>query len=86
LDIKETSKLLRRLNEINANLGHIHLCFQDGAILAFSSLPASPFVAEHVIQGVEDFFQIADGMDSLLQGEFGGRTSYTHSIPRSLKH
>jgi hypothetical protein len=29
---------------------------------------------------------IADGMDSLLQSEFGGKTAFIESMPSSMKH
>ena len=86
LGIHESPELLSRLNEINVNLRHSHLYLREDTVLAVSSLPVIPFVAEHVVEGLEEFCQMADGMDNLLQGEFGGRTSYTDSMPSSLKH
>ncbi|RPI44796.1 MAG: hypothetical protein EHM59_11875 [Betaproteobacteria bacterium] len=74
------------MNEINATWGQLHLCFRDGTIFAVSSLPADPFVQEHVVHGPEEFCQVADGLDGLLQAEFGGRTTFADSMPSSLKH
>jgi hypothetical protein len=74
------------LNEINATLDHLHSFVRDGVIVALSSVPASPFVAEHVTRGVAEFCEIADGMDGLLQTEFGGQTTFADSMPSALKH
>ena len=42
-DLEETSELFSRLNEINASLGHIHLCFRNGTVFAVSSLACQSF-------------------------------------------
>ncbi len=85
-DVEEAPELLARLNEINATWGQLHLYFQDRSIFAVSSLPSDPFVAEHVAHALEEFCQVADGMDALLQSEFGGRTTFADSTPSSVKH
>jgi hypothetical protein len=59
---------------------------RDGIIFAVSDLPATPFVPEHLVGAAQAFFQIADGIDTLLQAEFGGRTAFAESMPSVLKH
>lgn len=86
LDVEESPKLLERLNEINANLGALHVYLRDGIIFAVSDLPATPLVPEHLVGAAQAFFQIADGIDTLLQAEFGGRTTFAESMPSVLKH
>ena len=85
-DVEESPELLERLNEINANLGSLHVYLRDGIIFAVSDLPATPFVPEHLAGAAQAFFQIADGIDTLLQAEFGGRTAFAESMPSVLKH
>lgn len=58
----------------------------DGAVYAASDVPAEPFIGEHVASVFVYFCQVADGIDSLLQAEFGGRTAFLESSPSALKH
>lgn len=85
-EVEESHELLARLNEINGGLGHMHLFAQNDVILAIGEAPAAPFVSEHIVQTLHDFCQLADGMDDLLQGEFGGRLSFPKAMPSTLKH
>ncbi|OGT88615.1 MAG: hypothetical protein A2286_03235 [Gammaproteobacteria bacterium RIFOXYA12_FULL_61_12] len=85
-DVDESQGLLARLNEINCRLGHMHLIAHNDAILAIADVPAAPFVSDHMAQALRDFCQLTDGMDDLLQGEFGGRLSFPEAMPSSLKH
>jgi hypothetical protein len=84
--VDASPELLERLNEVNANLGSLHVYLRDGIIFAVSDLPATPFVPEHIAGAAQAFFQIADGIDTLLQAEFGGRTAFAESMPSVLKH
>ena len=84
--VEKSPELLERLNEVNANLGSLHVYLRDGIIFAVSDLPATPFVPEHLTGAAEAFFQIADGIDTLLEAEFGGRTALAESMPSVLKH
>lgn len=40
----------------------------------------------HVETVLRDFIQIADGMDDLLQAEFGGETAFTEAPSNATKH
>ncbi len=85
-DIEETPELLARLNDINAHVRHLHFVVQNGGVYALADVPAEPFVSEHVASVFLYFCQIADGIDSLLQSEFGGQTAFIESLPSVLKH
>jgi len=85
-DIEETPELLARLNGINAHVRHLHFVAQNAGVYALADLPAEPFVGEHVASVFLYFCQIADGIDSLLQGEFGGQTTFAETVPSLLKH
>jgi len=43
-------------------------------------------VGAHVIQAFVHFISIADGTDSLLKAEFGGRTAFVELQQSSMKH
>lgn len=44
------------------------------------------YVNTHIVQVFANFCKVADGMDSLLQAEFGGRTAFIELMPSSMKH
>jgi hypothetical protein len=72
--VRDSNRLFRRLNEINAGSGPAHLLFQQGVIYAVNDIPAWPHVAEHVIGTLEQISEMADGLDDFLEVEFDGRT------------
>lgn len=75
--VRDSDRLFRRLNEINARIGPMHFLFQKGVIYAVNNIPAWPHVAEHVAGALEQFSEVADGIDDLLQAEFGGNAGET---------
>jgi len=85
-DVDETPELISRINQINLGVRHLHLVVNEGVVYAVADVLAEPFVSEHVANIFRYFCQIADGIDSLLQVEFGGKTAFAESAPSSLKH
>lgn len=85
-DVEENPDMFARLNDINANETLMRFYFQNGVIYGASDISAVPYVSAHVVQALAHFCEIADGMDSLLQGEFGGRTAFIESTPSLIKH
>lgn len=85
-DVEECPRIFARLNDINANEALMRLYFQNGVIYGACDISAVPYVADHVVQSFEHFCAIADGMDSLLQAEFGGRTAFVETMPSLVKH
>lgn len=85
-DVEETPKLLARLNEINSGASHLRFFVLDSAIFAASDVRAAPFVSDHVMCSLHDFFQVTDGLNGLLQAEFGGAVSFPESGASLLKH
>ena len=82
-DVTETPQLHARLNELNAALGHMHFFVREGTIFAISDVPASPLQYDHIATALHHFSDIADGMDDLLEAEFGGQSiqsSHTKSV------
>jgi len=85
-DVKESPGIFARLNDINANETLMRFYFQNGVIYGVSDISAVPFVAAHVVQNLAHFCAIADGMDSLLQAEFGGKTALVETMPSLMRH
>lgn len=85
-DVEETEGICSRLNDINANISLVRFVFQNGAIFAVADICAVPFNAQQVVQAMGHFGSIADEMDSLLQGEFGGHTAFIETMPSTAKH
>ena len=85
-DVEESPGMFARLNDINANETLMRFYYQNGVIYGASDISAVPYVSAHVVQAFAYFCKIADGMDSLLQAEFGGRTVFIESMPSSMKH
>ncbi|MCC7058696.1 MAG: hypothetical protein IT508_00530 [Burkholderiaceae bacterium] len=86
-DLEGSPALLERLNDFNAGLGSsLHLFFHRGAVRAVSDLPAWPFVPEHVEHALEEFCPICDGLNDLLQAEFGGDSLVIEETPSATLH
>ena len=73
----DSDRLFRRLKEINGRFGPVHFLFQPGVIYAVNDIPAWPHVAEHVARALEQFSEVADGLDDFLQVEFFGKAGNT---------
>ncbi len=85
-DVEETPELLSSLNDLNFEVKHLRLLIKDRVVYAVADAPAEPFIAEHVASAFLYFCHISDGIDSLLQTEFGGKTAFAELAPNSLKH
>lgn len=86
LDVEESAGIFRRLNEINASETQMRFIFQNGVVYSVADVSAVPFVSAHVAQAFVHVSAVADGLDSLLQEEFGGRTAFVESTPSLMKH
>ena len=85
-DVEPNGAILSHLNDMNAREPMVHFVVRGNAIFALSDTCAAPFVAEHVNLALSHFCVIVDGMDSLLQTDFGGQTTFTELMPSSLRH
>lgn len=82
-DVPESQALLSRLNEFNARVRHLRFIWHNGVVWAVADLPAEPFVAAQLKTVLRDFCQLADGIDDLLQSEFG---TDTEDDPSPTRH
>ncbi len=80
-EIKESPELNARLNELNSGTWSMHFFHRNNTIQTVSDIPAAPFSADHIIQALTMFNEIADGMDDILAAEFGGKTAFAGTMP-----
>ncbi len=85
-EVQEGDGVLSRLNDINASEPMVHFVFRNDAIFALADICASPFVGAHVVHALPHFCAIVDGMDRLLQSEFGGQAALVEPMPSSMRH
>lgn len=86
LNVRESRRLLARLNEFNAGTGHMHFFHRDESVHAMAEIPATPFVADHFALALRQFSKTADGIHDLLEAEFGGNIPHSEVMPNRLRH
>ena len=84
--VDETPELLWQLNSLNASAGLVRFSVHDGVIFAEADVAAEPIVAKHVDLALRRFCGATDGVDVMLQREFGGRTAFIELPPGALLH
>ena len=84
--VDETPELLAQLNSLNASAGLARFSVLDGVVFAEADVAAEPIVATHVDLALRRFCGASDGVDAMLQREFGGRTAFIGHLPRALLH
>lgn len=72
-DAPESPELLARMNALNANTGHIRFFLADGTVFAVADVPAAPLEFAHLDAAIGRFCEIANGMQAVLEAEFGSR-------------
>ena len=75
-----------RLNDINAHLDFARFVHRNGAIFGLVDVAALPFVADHVARAFRQLCAVADGIDDLLQAEFGGQTAFLEPVTSTYRH
>lgn len=85
-EVEESADLFERLNDMNVSESAMRFVFQNGVIYGTADIAAAPFVSAHVVQAYQRFCVVVDGIDSLLQEEFGGRTAFAESMPSLRRH
>lgn len=85
-DVRESTAVLSRLNEINSNEIMLRVFYRDGVIYGVADIPAVPFVDTHVAEAFGYFCDAADRMGNLLKAEFGGHMAFEENIQSSMLH
>lgn len=74
LDVESSPVLLDTLNALNGPGSGVRFFLHDRTVVAYTEIPALPFVADHVSQALDAFCLLCDGLPQRLREEFGGRT------------
>ena len=85
-DVRETHKLLARLNELNSSIGFMHFFIRDKIIFAISEISASSLQYAILAESMGRFSAIADGVDEKLEFEFGGKTMRMTNAQSAMIH
>jgi hypothetical protein len=86
LEVRKSPELLERLNELNSRVVRPAFFHATECVVAVADFPAAPFEAQHVVRALREFCTLADGIDALLQGEFGGRTAFAEAMVSTKIH
>ena len=84
--VDEAPELLGQLNSLNASAGLVRFSVHDGVVFAEADVAAEPIVASLVELTLRRFCGATDGVDVMLQREFGGRTAFIEHLPGALLH
>lgn len=85
-DVDQMPELLAQLNSLNVSAGLVRFSVHDRVIFAEGDVVAEPIVAKHVDLALRRFCGDTDGVDVMLQREFGGRTAFIESPSAALLH
>jgi hypothetical protein len=85
-EVRSSAALLARLNDLNARVVRPAFFHASGSVYAVADIPASPFEGRHVVQALRELCDLADGVDELLQSEFGGHTTFADEMPSTKLH
>ena len=85
-DVRETRKLLARLNELNSDFGFMDFFAHDKTVYAISEITASPLQHAVLEKAMRIFSTIADGMDATLKAEFGGKPRHSGQPISAMIH
>lgn len=84
--VEESPDIFARLNDMNARETLMRFLLRNETVYATAAICASPFVSEHLTQAFMHFCAVSDGVDSLLQAEFGGKIAFSESVQHSMRH
>ncbi len=85
-DVRETSELASRLNQMNADGDLMRFYTRNQTVVAVADIPADPVSLDQIRRMIGYFSSTVDGVNSLLQKDFGGCTAHETTVPSLLKH
>ncbi len=85
-DCRESAELTARLNQMNADAHLMRFFTINHTVYAVADISADPLAPDQVRTMLDYFSSIANGVDTLLQKDFGGSTAHSTTAPSSLKH
>lgn len=82
--VDETPELLKRINSLNACAGLVRFCTYSDVVFAEADVAAEPLVVKHLDLALRRFCGGIDGVDVMLQREFGSQSEFGANSPRAL--
>jgi hypothetical protein len=76
-EIEESDLLLRVLNELNAKQKLVSFYLDGSTVFAEAGICIAPFVAAHVIDAFARFCDAINGVEQMLQLNFGGNKMFS---------
>ena len=75
-DVSGRSRACEVLNDLNVESRYCRFALHRDRVFVQVSVPARPFVPQHLRQALESISQVADGIDDDLAHKLGGRTTF----------
>jgi len=75
-DVNGRSRACEVLNDLNVESRYCRFALHRDRVFVQVSVPARPFVPQHLRQALESISQVADGIDDDLAHKLGGRTTF----------
>ena len=85
-NVELNDQLLRTINDLNARERLVRWFVSGASVFAVAEICLAPFVPEHVKTGFTHFCHVVDGVDQVLQADFGGETAFTHMPISVARH
>lgn len=75
-DVSGRSRACEVLNDLNVESRYCRFALHRDRVFVQVSVPARPFVPQHLRQALESISQVADGIDDDMAHKLGGRTTF----------
>ncbi len=75
-DVSGRSRACEVLNDLNMEARYCRFALHRDRVFVQVSVPAQPFVPQHLRQALESISHVADGIDDELATRLGGRTTF----------
>ncbi len=85
-EVEKSTKLLERLNLLNAQGKLVRFFYSNDSVYAVTELVAAPFVKAHLARTFEHCCHVADETATQLRAEFGGEGDLAAPPPGDLLH
>ena len=85
-NVEPNDQLLRTVNDLNTRERLVRWFVSGTSVFAVAEICLAPFVSEHVKTGFTHFCHVVDGVDQVLQADFGGETAFAHMPISVARH
>jgi hypothetical protein len=85
-NVEPNDQLLRTVNDLNTRERLVRWFMSGTSVFAVAEICLAPFVPAHVKTGFTHFCHVVDGVDQVLQADFGGETAFAHMPISVARH